>query len=355
MAAELTFRSREVEAPDALAAIEYCFEQGWTDGLPVVPPTRAAVAAAIAASGRPADQVVATIPPREAAATVEQIAVNAVLAGCRPEYLPVVIAAVETMADPVFNLNGVQACTDGAAPLIIVNGPIAREIGLNSAGNVFGQGWRANATIGRAIRLILMNLGGGYPQETDMSTLGQPSKYTYCIAENEAVSPWEPLHVEQGFRADQSVVTVFPADAPTSIGDLISDTPEKLLTSVADTLCVLGNLTLYYGGETFLVFGPTHAAIVAQAGWSKSDVRRFLFEHARMPIEKLMRTGHQHLVPRHYWPEWIDIDDPTGFVPLLRAPEDLIILVAGGEAGRFSAGIAGWGYQNVRSVTRPIQ
>ena len=347
-------RSRLVETADALAAIEYCFEHGWTDGLPVIPPTKDAVAAAIAASGRPADQVIATIPPREGTATVEKIAINAVLAGCRPEYLPVIVAAVEAMADPVFNLNAVQACTDAAAPLIIVNGPIAREVGINSAGNALGQGCRANATIGRAIRLILMNLGGGYPHETDMSTLGQPGKYTYCFAENEAASPWEPLQVERGFRPDQSTVTVFPADAPTAIGDLISSTPEGLLHSVADTLCVLGNLTLYYGGETFLVVGPEHVSIFGDAGWSKAQVRQYLFEHARKPLSVVKHAGHHTMVPHHYWPDWLDLDDPDGAVPLFRSPDDLVIVVAGGDAGRFSAGIAGWGYQDVRSVTRLI-
>lgn len=346
--------ARVVETGDALSAIEYCFDQGWTDGLPVVPPTEAAVRAAIAASGRPADQVIATIPPREGAATVEKTAINAVLAGCRPEYVPVLVAAVQAMADPAFNLNGVQACTDAAAPLVIVNGPLASELKLNSAGNALGQGWRANATIGRAIRLILMNLGGGYPQETDMSTLGAPTKYSYCFAENEAVSPWEPLHVERGYRPTQSTVTVFPGDTPTALIDLVSATPEGLLLTVADRLCGLGNPTLYYGGETFLVLGPEHAALIAQAGWAKADIKQYLFEQARLPVARLTRVDHQHMVPAHYWPEGINWDDPAAGVPLLRTPDDLVVLVAGG-VGRWSAGIAGWGYHPVRSVTRLIE
>lgn len=351
----IAWQSRLIEAEDALAAIEYCYAQGWTDGLPVVPPTERAVAAAIAATGRPAGEIAARIPPREGVATIEKIAINAVLAGCRPEYLPVVVAAIEAMADPIFNLNGVQACTDAAAPLLIVNGPVVDEIGLNAAGNALGQGWRANATIGRAIRLILMNLGGGYPQETDLSTLGQPAKYSYCFAENVAASPWEPLHIERGYAPDQSAVTVFPADAPTAIGDFVSATPENFLRTAADTLCVLGNITLFYGGETILVIGPEHAAIFAEAGWSKADVRHHLQAIARKPLATIRRTGHERTVPPHYYPPDLDWDDPDATLPLIRAPGDLTIVVAGGAAGRFSAGIAGWGYQNVRSVTRAIR
>ncbi|MBI3965676.1 MAG: hypothetical protein HY329_08575 [Chloroflexi bacterium] len=345
--------ARVHEARDALAAIERCYAEGWTDGLPVVPPTSQLVAAAVAASGRAPDEVVARIAPREAEATVEKVAINAVMAGCLPEYLPVVIAAVEAVADPVFNLNGVQACTDVAGILLVVHGSIAKQLGVNAAGNVLGQGFRANATIGRALRLVLMNLGGGIPQQTDMSTLGQPGKLSYCMAENEPESPWEPLHVERGFAASESAVTVFAAEAPHAIGDFVSSTPEGLLDTIADSLTTLGSMTLYFGGELFLVLCPQHAAVFAEAGWSKADVRRHFFEIARKPATEITRFGLDRQVPAHYWPVGTDWSS-NGSVALLRRPEDLVILVAGGRAGRFSAGIPGWGYRDARSVTRRV-
>ncbi len=345
-----SYQSRLVEAADPLAAIEYCFEQGWTDGLPVVPPTVAAVEAAIAAARRPADQVIATIPPREGAATVEKIAINAVMAGCRPEYLPVIIAAVEAMADPVFNLNGVQACTDAAAPLIVVNGPIAQELGINAAGNALGQGCRANATIGRAIRLILMNLGGGYPRETDMSTLGQPGKYTYCVSENEAASPWEPLHVERGFPADVSVVSFVSATGTQNILELASQTAAGVLQTLAGALTAVGMQNTLLGGGPLLALCPEQAEILVAEGWTKRDVKQYLYEHGRTPLSAFSPENVSEVL-RKRRPKWAISERADSLVPPADSPDDINIIVVGGP-GPHSQVMPSFGESFL--VSRPI-
>ena len=204
-----------VRDADPVAAVNRLYrERGWTDGLPIVPPTEIAVLEFLNATDRDPREVIGVLPPRQGEATVERIAANAVMAGCCPEYFPVVLAAIEALADPLFNLDSVQATTHPVAPLIVVNGPIVREIGLNGGYNAFGQGCRANVTIGRAVRLVLMNVGGGLPGSGDRATQGSPAKLAYCVAENEAGSPWEPLHVEAGFPRDASVVTVFGCEGP---------------------------------------------------------------------------------------------------------------------------------------------
>src|SRR5215208_532186 len=226
VAADLTAARREV--PDALAAIELYFQQGWTDGLPIVPPTEERVRECLEYSGHQASDVVGLVAPRNITITAEKVAINAVMAGCLPAYTPVVFAAVEAMADDRFNLHASMASTAGAAPLAIVNGPVTQEIGLNSGDNVFGPGWRANATIGRALRLVLMNVCRGQPGVMDKSTLGHPGKYSYCIAENEIDSPWEPLHVERGLQAAVSTVTLFAAEAPAYVKNDPANRAEQL-------------------------------------------------------------------------------------------------------------------------------
>ena len=265
---------------------EYFEERGWSDGLPVIPPSRDAVQAMLRYSDRPPDDIVARLAPRNGAATVELIAVNAVMAGCRPQYLPVVIAAVEAVADPAFNLNAIQSTTHPCAVLIFVNGPVARELGMNHASNCLGQGWRPNATIGRAMRLILLNVGGGTPGEGDRATHGTPAKYSYCAAENEAANPWQPLHVEKGFAPDDSVVTVLGAEGPHNINDHASVHGEGLLTTVAMSMRQLGSNNMSgRGGEPMVVLGPEHAAQIAADGYTKDDVKRFLWERSRFPVQ----------------------------------------------------------------------
>jgi hypothetical protein len=336
---------------DLTDVIELLFESGWTDGLPVIPPTPRNVQRMLSGTTRPLDEMIGRIPPKGGRATVEKIAVNAVMAGCKPAYLPVVIAAVEALLDGRCNTRGVQCSTHISTPLLIVNGPMAQELGLNSGHNVFGQGWRANATMGRAVKLVLVNLGGAIPGVTDKATFGHPGKFTYCIAENEAANPWEPLHVERGFAPTDSTVTVFGAEAPHNINNHWSATPHGLLRTIADTMATLGSNHLYLGGESFVVLGPEHAELLARAGWAKRDVRAYLFEQARKPLRQVKIGGmYGPESQRNLWPRWIDHENEAERIPIARRAEDIAILVAGG-AGRHSVYLPGWG---ARSVTRKI-
>src|SRR5216110_455697 len=306
------------------------FDHGVSDGLPVVPPTRERVSRAVAATGRDAGELVARVPPNYGRATVEKIAVNAVMAGCRPEYLPVVVAAVEAVCDEAFDLHGVSATTNAPAPLIVVNGPIRRALDINCGAGLFGPGWRANATIGRALRLVCVNVGGAIPGVVSMSTLAHPGRYTYCIGEHEEASPWDSLAVEHGFAATDDTVALLAADAPLTVYDQRSRTAPHLLATVAASMAVIEHHKMTHWGDTLLVFSPEHAAIVAGDGWSKADVRRFLFERLQRPVWEL--------VPGDNGGDGL----PEHVLRKFRAPEHIKILVAGGTAGRFSAVVPGW-------------
>lgn len=332
-------------ADDGQEALDdYLAEMGWSDGLPVVAPTAERVAAMVAASGRPADPELGMMPPRQGVTTIEVLAVNAVMAGCRPEHFPVVVTAIEAMLEPAFNLFAVQSTTHPCSPLLIVNGPIAAEVGINARYGAFGPGVRANATIGRAVRLALLNVGGAAPGVLDRSTQGQPSKYSFCIAENEAESPWEPLHVERGFEPGQSTVTVVGCENPHNINDHVSTDAEGILVTVAGSLANMGSNNAYLHGGPVLAFGPEHAAIVAAAGLSKDDVRRYVFDEARIPRHIWERGGMAKMT-----------DDPFAAepsVPIISRPEDLIIIVVGGF-GRHSSWLPTFG-ASTQAVTRPI-
>ncbi|MGH7388135.1 MAG: hypothetical protein ACREM3_01575 [Candidatus Rokuibacteriota bacterium] len=306
-------------------------ERGWTDGLPIVPPTEAAVREFLKHADRDPREVVGVLPPRQGEATVERIAVNAVMAGCRPEYFPVVLAGIEALADPLFNLDSVQATTHPVAPLLVVNGPIARAIGLNAGYNAFGQGFRANVTIGRAVRLVLMNVGGGLPGTGDRATQGSPAKIAYCVAENEAESPWEPLSVEAGFPAGASVVTAFGCEGPHNIQDHYSNTGRGVLLTAAGAMGQAGSNNLLGRGWPLLSLGPEHAATVARDGFTKRQVKEFLFEHARFPLARLGAEYRAQQVQRH-----AVVDAPDTMVPIVRAPEDISVIVVGG-AGKHSS------------------
>jgi hypothetical protein len=343
-----------IEVADPSEAVEECYRLGWAaDGLPVVPPTEPRILAMLAGTRREAGEAIGQVPPAGGQATVEKVAINAVMAGCLPEYLPVILAALEAMLDPAFNLNGMQATTHVCAPLVIVNGPIRKGLDLNAGAGVFGPGWRANATIGRALRLILLNLGGATPGILDKSTLGHPGKYTYCIAENEEASPWEPLHAERGFARDASAVTVLAAEAPHSVTNHVSNDARGILLSAADTMAAMGTNNMSVMGETLLVVGPEHAGTIRKDGWSKDDVRRFLFEVARRPLRQLTFDGAYGPIYNRNWPRWVDRSDPETRVPAVERPEDILVIVAGGPAGRFSAVVPGWGWWT-RAVTRPV-
>ena len=306
-------------------------EHGWTDGLPIVPPTEARVHAFLAETDRDPREVIGILPPRQGEATVEKIAINAVMAGCRPEYFPVILAGVEALADPLFNLDSVQATTHPVAPLLVVNGPIARAIGLNSGYNAFGQGFRANVTIGRAVRLVLMNVGGGLPGSGDRATQGSPAKIAYCVAENEAESPWPPLHVEAGLGREVSTVTAFGCEGPHNIQDHYSNTGLGVLRTVAGAMGQAGSNNLLGRGWPLLSLGPEHAATIARDGYSKQQVKAFLFEHARYPLGKLGAEYRRHQVERQHV-----VDADATMVPIVRAAEDISVIVVGG-AGKHSS------------------
>ncbi len=306
-------------------------ERGWTDGLPIVPPTEGAVREFLRWTDRDPREVIGVLPPRQGEATVERIAANAVMAGCRPEYLPVILAGIEALADPLFNLDSVQATTHPVAPLLVVNGPLAREIGINAGYNAFGQGARANVTIGRAIRLVLMNVGGGIPGTGDRATQGSPAKIAYCVAENEADSPWEPLHVEAGLPRDVSTVTAFGCEGPHNIQDHYSNTGLGVLRTVAGAMGQAGSNNLLGAGWPLLSLGPEHAATVARDGFTKQKVKEFLFEHARFPLARLGAEYQRYQIERRRM-----VDAPDTMVPIVRHAEDISVIVVGG-AGKHSA------------------
>ncbi len=341
-----------LEMEDDFDAINDAFyAEGWTDGLPIVPPTMERVAAMLRYCDRPPDEVLGRVAPRYGAATPTRVAANAVMAGCRPEYFPVVLAAVDALMAPEFNLYALQTTTHQCAVLTIVNGPIAREIGVNSGHNVFGPGWRANAAIGRAVRFVLLNIGGGRPGEVDMATIGQPGKFTYCIAENEDANPWEPLHVERGFASDVSTVTLVGAEGPHNVNDPESLSAESLLTTIAGTMAVTGANHVYFAGEPIVVLCPEHAVMIARDGLTKAGVKRFLHEHARVPIERFSRENAERQMPVK-WPDLFGGDHRDVRIPLARRPDDHMVIVAGG-VGKHSAFIPTFGA--TRSPTRAIR
>lgn len=344
-----------IRLPDAWAAIEHFFHQAWSDGLPVVPPTDVLVQQMLRAVSRDPGEVVGHVPPCFGEATVETLAVHAVMAGCLPDYFPVVLAGVEALLDPAFGLHGVVATTHVATPLLIVNGPMAQELHINAGYNLFGQGWRANATIGRTMRLILSNLGRGLPGGTDQSTLGHPGKFTYCIAEKEADSPWPPLHVERGFAANDSTVTVLAAAAPYSMSDFFNNTALGILRTFADCMSNIGSANLYRGGEMLVVVGPEHARDIAGDGWTKTDIKYYLFEYARKPYAEARLGGmYSEDVRRDLWPRWIDYQRADATIPLVRTPDEILV-ISGGGAGRHSAWVPGWGnVDRSRVVTKKI-
>ena len=270
---------------DSEQATEWLYDRGMTDGLPIILPTERRVRAMIEAGGLDAQEVVGGVPPLAGTATVEKVAVNAVVAGCLPSYFPVVLTALRAMLEEPFNLYGVQTTTNPVGPLIIINGPIRRELQINAGANVMGPGSRANATIGRAIRLILINLGGAVPGKTDMATQGMPGKYTFCIAENEEESPWEPLHVERGFRPDESAVTVVPASGNTEICGSGSHHAEDAIVTIPKHMVQIGTNNFAIGREElFLLMSVWHAKEIAAYGFSKQAFKRHLYENCRAPV-----------------------------------------------------------------------
>lgn len=344
----MTLQSDKISLDDSFETVnDWFYDQGWTDGLPIIPPTPKRVEKLLAWTDRDARDELGSVPPKYGVATIEKVAINAVLAGCLPEYFPAVLTAVEALLESPFNLYAVQTTTHPCAPLLILNGPIAKELGVNGGYNAFGQGWRPNATIGRAIRFVLLNIGGAIPGLLDRSTQGQPSKYSYCIAENEAENPWTTLQVERGFAAETSTVTICGAEGPHNINDHISSAAPGILTTIASSMAGMGSNNAYALGEPILALGPEHADILARDGICKEDIRDFIFTHARVPRE-LWEAGGMYgmgFVPDDLFPG-------ASALPLIRKPEHLMIIVVGGP-GRHSCWIPTFGSMT-RSVTRVI-
>lgn len=328
----------------AQTVYEEYLRRGWTDGLPILPPTEEAVAGMIRACGMDPRRVVASLPPAWGEATVEKIAINAVMAGCRPEYLPVIVAAVEAMADESFNLTFSQATTHPACPLLIVNGPLAGALSINGSSGAFGSYHRANGTIGRALRLILLNIGGAIPGDKDMATQGQPSQFSFCIAENEAASPWPPLHADRGLAPSESAVTVVTAENPHNINDSGSTSAEELLTTIGGCLTTLGsNNFIGQGGNPVLALSPEHAETIAKDGWSKEDVKAYLFAKARVRLGRMTAFNRKRFFS----------DLPAeAEVPVVKEAKDLIVIVVGGP-GRHSSYLPS--SAGTWAVTRRIQ
>ena len=334
---------------DAINAL--CLEKGWSDGLPVIPPTPERVERMLAYCDRDFDQPVAKIPPRFGAATPIRLAANAVMAGCKPEYFPLVLLAIEALAEEPYNLYGTQATTHPCTPMLIFNGPIAKEVGINPGQNAMGNYFRANAAIGRAVRLALVNIGAAIPGTGDMATAGTPAKFTFCVAENEAASPWEPLHVELGFPREASTVTVIAAEGPHNVNDHESITAEGILTMIAGTMTTTGSNNAYYAGQPCVAFGPEHAQTVAGDGMSKADVKEWLFERATLPLGRFSKEGIERRFRRKLADQYANasLDAP---VRMTTKAEDLIVIVTGG-AGKHSAYIPTFG--NTRAVTRALK
>ena len=320
---------------------EFFLEKEWSDGFPVVTPTEERIARMLTGTARDQNDVIGSIPPAMEVATVRSVAVHALMAGCRPEYLPVVIAATELMLRGEFNVNGVQGTMHGVAPMMIVNGPYAADIGIHGGNGCMGPGFRANATIGRAIRLILMNLGAGIPGVSSMTIFGMPSRFTYCLTENMEDHPWESLSVSKGYSGDENVITMAMVESPRFCFDDVSDEPIRLMNGIADTMVAMGSWNMHTRSDMVVAMGPQHAAICANAGMSRADVHSRLCEMAGRKVRDLKSGGNWRRERALAFPIEVDPDDDDFFIPAIKNPEDLQLIVAGGW-GPCTAVCHGW-------------
>ncbi len=329
--------SRTVEFAELEDEFEAMVDRGWSDGLPLVPPTEARVRKMLAGTSRAPSEVVCTVPPTLVDLTVEKIAINAVMAGCLPEYLPVVIAALEAVCTDEFNMHGLLCTTMPNGPVFVVNGPIRNAIGMNAKGNVLGQGNRANSTIGRAVQLTIRNVGGGLPGEIDRATHGSPAKVGFCFAEDEEGSPWEPLSVDRGFDAGVSTVTAFAGEAPRVVFDQLTREPEALVLSLAEHLKTVVSPRLAMAFDAILVLCPEHANRFRDAGWSKAQFREALDKALEMDGASIIRGagGIAEGIPEAFGETTVPKFDNNG-------PGGLMIVHAGADAGLFSSIIGGW-------------
>ena len=341
----------QFEGDDELCGIQEDFmHRGWSDGLPVIPPTEARLVRMIAGAGRRADHSIGRVAPRMGLATVEKIAANAVMAGCRPQHMPVLLAAVEAMIDPQFLLKSIQATTHPVAPLLVVSGPLAQTLNIHGGSGMYGPGPWANGVIGRALRFILLNIGGAKPVEIDRATQGSPAKFSYCIAENEAATPWPSLRSEYGYADDVSTVMVYAGESPHNINDAESTTAGSLISAIAQSMAQIGQNGVKGTSQLLLVLSPEHAATIAREGYTRDDVKRAIYEEARIPLSRFpaihVERRLARFVPRRYK------DRPLGtMVTLVDKWQDVIVLVAGGP-GKHSTYLPS--FSAVRTQVRPI-
>lgn len=337
-----------VRGADPTAEVNRLYRlRGWTDGLPIVPPTLGRIDEMLASGSLERHVSLGEVDPLGGVATVEKVAASAVMAGCRPAYFPVVLAAVQAILDPAFNLRGVQTTDENVAPLIVVNGPIARRIGVNAGWGALGPGWPANAAIGRAVRLVMNNLGGGWPGAVSFAGLGQPARFSLCLAEREGDTPWPPLHVDLGYRPDQSTVTVLRAETVINVtGGL--DEVASVIGSAASLFGIL------HSGKAGVILSPFIARRLAGEGLTRADVRRRLFERGRLPADVWRRSWIHEAVRESEWPEWARRAADTGAIPVVREPDDLTLIVAGADLPiPQHAYCPSWGHPPCR-VTREI-
>jgi hypothetical protein len=303
---------------------ELFYARGWTDGLPVVPPTMGRVDETLAHTDLPRNHVVGEMDPLKGQATVEKIAINAVMAGCLPEYLPIIISITEAIASPEFNLRGVQTTDENVAPLIIFSGPVTSRLNINSSFGALGPGWQANATIGRAVHLIMHNIGGGWPGAVSLAGLGHPGRYTLCLAEDSALNPWEPLHVELGYERTTSTVTVMRAETAINVTGGLEELA-SVMGSAASQFSVI------HGGKVAVVLAPYVARQLANDRWSKSDVKEWLHDHGRIPTEVWKRSWAFTTLTSLRWAPWVTAAAEKGAIPIVEKPSDITLIIAGGD------------------------
>jgi len=340
-------RSAAYDLADALEVHEFYQQQGWTDGLPIVPPTAERVWACLAAAGLAPDDLVGVEPVRQRPIRAEKVAINAVMAGCLPAYMPVVVAILRAMCQEPFNLHGSTASTGGSAQFVVVNGPIRTALGMNATHNVLANGNRANATIGRAVRLVLINVLGCVPGQLDRSTLGHPGKYTFCIAEDEEDSPWTPLAQERGVPVGMSGITVLACGAPRQLLNEWTHDPEEILETFAAEM--RHNMLTYsvWSGHYALVIPKQLRELIVAAGWHKQDIRAYIYRAARVLRRDWVSVGKANIVQRR--------GGPNQEFTALRAPDDLLVVAAGGPAGGFGAVIPPWFGAKAQAVTQAIE
>jgi hypothetical protein len=345
-------RARELQIGELEDPLEAMFDRGFSDGLPLIPPTPERVVAMLDATSRDSQEPVASVPPYGGEATVEKVAINAVMAGCPPAVFPIVLAALEAACDPAFALLGLVSTTHPSGPVTVVSGPLSERAGMNGGGNALGQGNRANLTIGRALQLVVRNVGGGRPQEEDRAAHGQPGKLSSCFAERLHDSPWPGLAQDRGVPAEETGVTLFAGEAPRLIVDQLARTPEELCGSLAGGLEWVSHRRLRLAFDALLVVGPEHARLFREAGWDRARVREELQARSESPAGELARGagGIAEGIEQRF------VSDPTAPVPKFASPDRILLVHAGGDAGLFSMVYGGWVAGEIGSapVTRSV-